>query len=91
MERAIIFFMKAYIEGNLRICENASFKDAKTGEKVPYYVFYIQDEDGQLSKIGCRDDHSDLVGRDAVFTVTVKPDFNKPNLFRLSVIDVKPS
>jgi len=81
--------MKAYIEGTLKIVENASFKDAKTQENVPYFVNYIQDEDGKLSKIGSKSDYSALVGRDAVFTVEVRSDFNKPNLFRLSVSNVK--
>jgi len=81
--------MKAFIEGNLRIVENAAFKDSKTGETVPFWYNHIQDGEGKLIKIGSRDNHTDLVGRDCVIAVEVKPDFENQKLFRLSVADVK--
>jgi len=81
--------MKAYIEGNLRIVENSSFKDAKTQESVPYFTNYVQDDEGKLSKIGSKQDYTAMVGRDCVFTVEVRSDYNKPNLFRLSIASVK--
>jgi len=83
--------MKAYIEGTLRIVENSTFKDSKTGSDVPYFTNYIQDESGQLTKVGSRDNHTDMVGREAVFTVEVKPDFQNNRLFRITLINVKPS
>jgi len=83
--------MKLFVEGNLRIVENSQFIDKKTNEKVPYFTNYIQDEDGELQKVGSRDNHTDLVGRDCVFTLQAKPDFTNNRLFRLTLIDVKAS
>jgi len=83
--------MKAYVEGILRIVENAAFKDSKTMESVDYFVNYIQDENAQLIKVGSRVNHTDMVGRDAVFEIECKPDFSNPRLFRLSLLEVKPA
>lgn len=82
--------MKAFVEGNLRIVENSTFKDAKTGSDVPYFTNYIQDEGGQMIKIGSKDNHTDMVGRDCVFVVQIREDFEHKKLFRLKLLDVKP-
>lgn len=83
--------MKAYIEGTLRIVENGEFTDKDTGKVIPRWINYIQDEEGMLEKISSKDvDHSAFIGRDCVFTIALKPDFNKPNLFRATLTDVKP-
>jgi len=83
--------MKAFIEGNLRIVENASFVDKKTGSQRTWYRCYVQDEDMKLSILGSSLDYTKLLGRDCVFTVDLKPDFSSPTLFRVTINDVKPS
>jgi len=82
--------MPLYLEADIKIVENASFKDAQTGNTVPYYKVYLQDENGKMLSIGTREDVNDTVGKNCVVTSSAKPDFNKPNLFRLSIVEVKP-
>jgi len=81
--------MKAYIEGKVSLVEDASFKDAQTGQKVPYFAVYIQDDEKKVLKLGSRTDLSDHVGKEAVLTVGVRSDFNKPSLYRLTIENVK--
>lgn len=83
--------MKAYIEGTLRVVENGKFTDKDSGKEIPRWVNYIQDEEGMLEKISSKDvDYSSFIGRDCVFTIALKPDFTKQNLFRATLTDVKP-
>jgi len=82
--------MKAFIEGTLKMVEDASFKDKATGSLVPYFVSYIQDDESKLLKVGSRENHTPMVGRDCVFVIGMKPDYEKPNLYKLSLLDIKP-
>jgi len=82
--------MPAFIEGVLRIVENATFKDMKTGSDVPYFKNYIQDADGKMLTLGSRDNHTDMVGREAVFTIEIREAFGDAKGHRVSLKDVKP-
>jgi len=83
--------MKAYIEGVIQMVEDASFKDAQTGKPVPYFAVYVQDGEKKVLKLGSREDRSDSVGKDVVITLSVRPDFNKPSLYRLTIDEIKES
>jgi len=81
--------MPIYIRGLIKIVENAAFKNATTGEQVPYFVHYVQDPSGKLQKLGSQIDYSEFIDEPVVITATLKPDFNKPNLFKVIISDVK--
>jgi len=81
--------MKVFIQGVLKIVENSAFKDATTGAKVPYFTNYVQDPEGKLSKIGSSEDFSEFIDEPVVAECEMRPDFNKPNLFRVKVTSVR--
>jgi len=82
--------MKAFIEGKIVAVEDATFKDAKSGSDVPYFLHHVQGEDGSLVTIGTRDSHMDMVGKESVITVNVRPSTKNNREFRVQLIDVKP-
>jgi len=85
----MIVLMPIFIRGIIKIVENASFINAQTKEKVPYYVHYVQDPEGKLQKLASQIDYSDFLDEIVIITATLKPDFNKPNLFKVIISDVK--
>jgi len=80
---------KIYIEGEIKIVEDTSFQDAQTKQKVPYYTNYLQGSDGKLLKLGSREDFGAMAGKAVLVTAELRPDFNKPSLYRLSIVEVK--
>lgn len=78
-----------YIEGKIKMVEDTSFKDAKTGQTVPYFTNYLQGSDGKLLKLGSRQDFGSMADKAVLVTAELRPDFNKPSLYRLSITDVK--
>jgi len=82
--------MKAFIEGKIVAVENATFKDQKTMSDVPYFLHHVQGEDGALVTIGTRDSHMDMVGKETIITVNIRPSQKNQREFRVQLIDVKP-
>jgi len=80
---------KIYIEGTIKLVEDSSFKDAETKEKVPYFTNYIQDTEGGVVKLGSRENYEQWKDTRVVVVAEMKPDFNKPSLYRLKILEVK--
>jgi len=83
--------MKAYIEGTIKLINENSFKDAKTGEPVVFNTLFIQGEDSKVIQLNTRQDFAKFIDRNAVITLDVLPDFNSTTKFRIKIIDVKPA
>jgi len=82
--------MKAFLEARILSVEPADFKDAKTGKTVKYSSVYIRDEDGSVSKLGTTIDIGEkLIDVDSVMELKIKPAFDKPNQFRITIAAVK--
>jgi len=82
----ILAGMKLFMEGSIGMIENASFKDAKTGETVPYFKIYVQNENNETIALGSRENFEQYKGKDCVFELEPRADFNKPSLFRLKIL-----
>jgi len=81
--------MRIYAQGVLKMVENSSFKDAKTGQTVSYFTHYIQDAEGKLAKFGASEDYSEFIDVPIVAECDLKPDFQKPNLYRAKLTSVR--
>lgn len=82
--------MPAYIQGTIKLFEANEFKDAESQEPVKFYTYYVQGTEGNTLKLNSRQDFRQYVDEAVTIAFTLKPDYNKPTLFRVSIIDVKP-
>jgi len=81
--------MKAFIEGQIVSVESNTFKDAQTQNDVKFNTYFIKGAEGGMITLNSREDFEDMMLKNAVLTVDVRPDPVKPSQFKIKIIDVK--
>jgi len=83
--------MKAFIEGTVRMVEPSNYINKKTNTEVVQFRNYVQDEAGAIIKVESRENHTTLIGREAVLEVEIRPAYQEEGKFRITLLNVKPA